>query len=365
MISYVTFLEISNTDGIFKKIDSQAKALSLIFGKCLLFSYYKENFAVSTYVKGKFNHKEILNNINNIKSKKHIFKSIKEYLLINGGMKNLYYRHHIPTISLIKFIKSFNKIYYEIPTYPYMFEQLYNSRHKFKTSIRLLNDIFFYPFIYKYSTKFLIVKSRKNVKLCSKMTPIRNSISNPDQYSINNRPIGSSIKIIGVGTVYPYHGYDILINALSKYNLTNTSKVYFDIVGESYEIEKLKKLVNSLNISNFVHFLGSKTSVELLSIYPKYNLGAGTIALFRRNADIDTALKNYEYMLNGLPILTSGIVDGLSENLHYYKINKNIDFNLISKFIDNFYNKFSQNDLINLIKQFTWKKEYEKAEVKK
>ena len=244
----------------------------------------------------------------------------------------------VPSILLIRILISAkaikSKIFYEIPTYPYYGEQIKASRNKVRTGIRLCVETVFWPIIYYYVDKILVVISNSKVKKYSKMVEITNGIDENDVCPVKHLDGASTISFVGIGTIYAYHGFDRLINAIEKSNgYFEGKRMIFKIIGESYEIEKLKKIVSNLKCKNNIIFLGSKTSQELSEILTDQDIGVGSLALYKRNADIDTTLKVVEYMCRGMPVLSSGFPPGITKDEKYCVLvsndNKDLDLNQI------------------------------------
>ena len=159
----------------------------------------------------------------------------------------------IPSLYFIKFLSKYrkNKIIYEIPTYPYFYEQYCGSKNKFTTCIRLGYEALFWPLIYLNINRLIAIPCRSKLKCLKKMRFITNASPNSDFINYRNKCLDSDIFLIGVGTIHKYHGYEKIINALSKYK--GNRKVYFYIVGGG-NINPLKELVKNLKIDDVVRF---------------------------------------------------------------------------------------------------------------
>ena len=70
------------------------------------------------------------------------------------------------------------------------------------------------------------------------------------------------IKFITVGRLAPWKNIDIIIEALSDYKKTNQNFIFY-IIGSGPEEIKLKKLVNDLDLENFVTFTGQLQKDDL------------------------------------------------------------------------------------------------------
>ena len=83
--------------------------------------------------------------------------------------------------------------------------------------------------------------------------------SKPDP--INDQPY-DYFKFITVGRLAPWKNIDIIIEALSNYKKANQNFIFY-IVGSGPEEIKLKKLVNDLDLENFVTFTGQLQKDDL------------------------------------------------------------------------------------------------------
>jgi glycosyltransferase involved in cell wall biosynthesis len=291
-------VEIDPREGIYKKVSEQARVISIMVGECRLCSKTKDK---STMVLFKNGEQKSIDDIENYYS--HIKNELNDAELV-------YIRHMLPSpkqLILISHIKRKKcRLLYEIPTYPYFGEQIKSSPHKIRTSIRILVDIVAWPFIYQKVDKLVAIRSSSKVKVYKKMLLIPNGIA---RKNINPFPIvehNNGVNFVVVGTLYPYHGIDRLLNAFWKYHSSHDNEdVWLHIVGSSAEIDSLRKLVEVNHIPKII-FHGRMSTDELMEFYPKMDVGVACLALYRRNADIDTTLKVVEYLCYGLPIISSG-----------------------------------------------------------
>ena len=95
-------------------------------------------------------------------------------------------------------------------------------------------------------------------KLKNKPNPI---VDQPNDY----------LKLITVGRLAPWKNIDIIIEALSDYKKANQNFIFY-IVGSGPEEIKLKKLVNNLDLENFVTFTGQLQKDDLNCYLQKSNI---------------------------------------------------------------------------------------------
>lgn len=296
---FLANVELGNNEGIFKKIIAQAKGLKSTNGWLIT----KKSKNAKVYD---------LQTNTEYTSTENIFSTSKN-IILEHKIGIVYIRHMLPSIKLINFLmwlKNRNiKILYEIPTYPFFAEQYRAAKKKIRAIAKIGLNILFFPFIYKYIDNLVVIKSNTNAKMLSKMVEITNGVDIegiiPKSYS--NKRESNIFRMVAVGTIYPYHGYERILKGLSECNeKIGDIIVEFHIVGESPTIDDLKKQVDQLKLKHVI-FHGIKSTSELNELYEKFDIGLGGLALYRRNANIDTTLKIIEYYCRGIPVVTSGI----------------------------------------------------------
>lgn len=354
----LAFVKISMNDGISKKILAQASALSVNNGECTLLCISDDDhFQMVRYTKGSFvkiYKKEKLNiDYHSLKRVDPFIESCKREMKKNN--QPLYIRHMIPSKRFLRFLseQAVSKIFYEIPTYPYFYEQYSVSNNKVKTLLRIAYECLYWPFIYSKIYKLIVIPCRSNVKKFKKMEFITNGYTQEEFSEYNEKKDNANLVMVGVGTIQRYHGYDKIIDQISKYEEKN--KLRFYIVGGG-EVEYLKKLVKEKELEDVVVFTGPKRGEELKSIYRIAHIGIGTLALEFRKADIDTGIKILDYYTHGLPVLSSGdcpLIKGY-ELVPYYKYKEEFDFSSLIEWLTKFTDKNRQEMIEKAKKNFSW-----------
>lgn len=356
---FLANIEASSTEGIYKKIRAQARAWSIIANNVTLVCKKNKGVFIVVYEKGNYKGE----------------KSFEYISLLQYGLKYVkeeqpqivYIRHMVPSISLIRVLKLARdfkaKIYYEIPTYPYYGEQIRSSQNKLKTGIKLCIETVFWPVIYYYIDKLLVIISNSKVKRYSKMLEITNGIDEDNICTVKHADSENIVSFVGIGTIYAYHGYDRLIKAIEECGgYIGGKKIIFKIIGESFEINKLKSKVTNSKCKDHYFFLGRKTTKELNELLTEQDIGVGCLALFRRNADIDTTLKVVEYMSRGMLILSSGLPSGMKSNKKICILVKNdesnIDMNSVYKEIEMLQKRNANLQAQQVLNKYKWERVY-------
>lgn len=327
---FVANIELAETEGIYKKVVSEATAIGKVLGECDLVTKYGKKTRVKK------------SNGDTLCFEQPVLDFILDCIDKNKT-DFLYIRHMIPSPKLISVLSSAKKkgirIYYEIPTYPYYGEQFKASRHKYRAVIKIGLDVIFWPLIYQFIDKLVVIRSSTKARHYPKMIEITNGVrvDNIQSKSYSENEHGA-FRMVAVGTLYPYHGYDrILKGMVACGERVDNTQIEFHIVGSSQTIDDLHRMADDLNLHN-VFFHGVKTTEELNEMYEQFDVGLGCLALHRRNADIDTTLKVIEYYCRGLPVVTSGKCP--SSNVEEYTI-----------FVDDSEEPLSIPDILNDYKQ--------------
>ena len=297
---FIANLKLNANEGIYKKIYAEATAIGNTVGDCTL---VMPNFNTSIMI----NTKDKIS----LESDKDVLKTAKR-LILENDINLIYIRLMIPSFELYLLLKlaymNKIKILYEIPTYPYYNEQFRASRKKYRAVVKICIDIFFSPIIKKYADKIVVIKSKSKIKMHPKMIEITNGINTDPIIPKNYKNDSNSVfRMVAIGTLYSYHGYDRILKGLKKCDeKIDGIPIEFHIIGESQTINELNQQTKKLKLKR-VFFHGLKTTEELNDMFELFDVGLGCLALHRRNADIDTTLKIIEYYCRGIPVVTSGI----------------------------------------------------------
>ena len=297
---FVANLALEETEGIFKKIKAQTESIGKNTGECRL--VVREGKGTKIY-NSDWKKTEYIN--------KSVCRVVRD-LLRQEEYDFVYIRHMIPNVFLFLMLmlarKKHIKIFYEIPTYPYFGEQYKAAQKKYRAIVKITLDIVLGPLIYFLSDVIVVIKSNSNVHMFKKMTEITNGVYTENIECKKHRENDKNVfRMVAVGTIYPYHGYDRILKGLAQCNeKIGDVEVEVHFVGQSNTMIRLQEYAKELKLKK-AFFHGVKTTKELNEMYDKFDVGLGCLALHRRNADIDTTLKIIEYYCRGIPVVTSGI----------------------------------------------------------
>jgi hypothetical protein len=312
---YFSIDDDSPTSGLSKKIKSQASALGTTTNELwLLMASRKSGIKLYHYEKKYsglvlLNHepgeaKRSLASRYSYYAKKVVsaFESVCESRAINAV-----YCRRIPMIPcLIKMLKKAKKKYhfalgYEIPTFPYLQEHL-----KLKQWTVVAHEILFSQSLYNVVDHFFIITDSKNAK----KVPFKNWTRITNGIDVEEVPIRQiphfgtdELHILALANVVYWHGFDRIIKGLADFQ--SKSRIILHIVGEGPEILKLRKLVESTNLTDQVLFHGPLYGSDLDNIFNICHIAVGSLGLHRIGLDEASVLKVREYCARGIPFIYS------------------------------------------------------------
>jgi len=296
---FVANFIVGEKEGIYKKIYAEAKVLKQMYGECYLVLKTKKGCKVISVGDGS----QYEFGISVLHKTKELVKKLH--------LELIYVRAMIPNPVLINVLRIAKKnkmrIIYEIPTYPYFAEMYRMAKKKYRALIKIMLDVIYNPIIFHYAERILIVKSNSQKRIHKKMVEMCNGLNVDDVESkVYATPKAlNELNLVAVGTIYPYHGYDRLIEGMRLCNEKIDGidlKLHF--IGASETMNKLEELSKKYQLKH-VFFYGEKTTKELNEMYKDFDIGVGCLGLHRKNADIDTSLKVIEYYCRGVPVISS------------------------------------------------------------
>lgn len=358
-IVFIANIEMNPTSGIFLKVKNQCIALSYE-NECVLVCKKKGFITKVLFHQGT---QKAINQFGEVDNIQNILSiGLKE--IETPGVSVLYFRLTLkPAIEQVRLLKHAKekgiRVFYEIPTYPYFYEQINNSHRKILTFGKMMVEKLIFQVSQKYIDCIPVIISNSKIKKKNKFLEITNGISSEHLPFLTGKlKKDDSFNFIGVGTLVSYHGYERLIKSIYDYGVYEDNKeIYFHIVGNGPELKKLEKLVYKLGMQKNIIFYGALKNKDLDEIFDKADIGVGALALYKRHADIDTTLKVVEYLVRGLPILTSGELRQNLNEIFSYKVNNDESIFRIDEIIsytNNYKAKITKSDICELRSLFSW-----------
>ncbi len=192
--------------------------------------------------------------------------------------------------------------YCEFTTYPY--DQEYRHKPLYKRLL-LLVDKYYRRRLHNYIQHAFTYTDYSSI-FGIPATCIENGINvqtvllrTPQEY----KP--ESCTLLGVANVSFWHGYDRIIEGLKHYYSSKDpiKRINFVIIGGGGELPKLRKLVETYGLQQYVHFAGEKHGNELYQYYNEADIGIGSLAMHRLKLAQGATLKTREYCAAGLPFV--------------------------------------------------------------
>ncbi len=342
-ILFVAPLNRSHDIGLYKKISCQASVFSELNEKCVLLCFDEGIIVRESYENGsKVGEKEAKVNRkwrfhSRIKSLQ--FAIGKE--LTQNSYNYLYFRDILITGVMKAVIrhskKAGVKVIMEIPTYPYYYETFNSESNVFKGLFQAFERKRGDRYYIKNCDLIPVIKCNSKVKMKANMLEMYNCVN--EDLPLVTRRDHDYINIIGVGHIHHYHGYDRLIKSLAEYYKNGGKRdIRVHIIGNGDELTNLGRLTEETGMQDRVFFEGVKTGDELHAFYEECDVALGTLCLFKRGADIETAIKISEALYQGIPVISSGLVpmDFVDDSLIFTVSNDEsiIDIDKLVKFAD-------------------------------
>ncbi|MCP9765345.1 glycosyltransferase family 1 protein [Lacihabitans soyangensis] len=276
----------------------------------------------------------------------------------------VYIRHFLTNplfLWMLKSIKKQNpsiKIYMELPTYPYKYQ---NNKLSFSLRIQQKIDEVCTPFFKKYIDQIVTISLHDTI-FDIPTIKTDNGIDVEKFGPIKPQHAEDGIlNLLGLANVQSWHGFDRLIAGISNYVITNPlKKVILHVVGNGDVLEDLKKQTKDNNLSDYVKFHGFLSGNELIEMFAKCQMGVGVLGLHRVNLSHASALKAREFASRGLPFMAShddfGFPDGYPFILKLPASDEAIDVNLIVNFVEKLKEFPNYHLVMNkyAIENFTW-----------
>ena len=122
----------------------------------------------------------------------------------------------------------------------------------------------------------------------------------------------SSLHLIGVAEVHPWHGFDRVMTGLGEYYRqtagdSSCRKVFFHVVGGVSDVmmQGFKDILQRYDIERYVIFHGKLFGDDLTAVFNQCRFAIGSLARHRSGITVIKTLKNREYAARGLPFIYS------------------------------------------------------------
>ena len=159
------------------------------------------------------------------------------------------------------------------------------------------------------------------------------------------------LKLIGVAQLASWHGYDLVIRAMSEFEKITSKrfKISFTVIGVGPALNYLEHLTKELALEDQVKFTGSLQGNELYKKYDDAHLAISAIGIHRIGLNNSSALKAREYCAVGIPFLATGVdPDFNAATAFRYEINLREDVGPIVDFFTSlqYVSQFPKSEII-------------------
>lgn len=170
-----------------------------------------------------------------------------------------------------------------------------------------------------------------------------------------------TIEAIGIGTMFPVHGYERFIKSMAKYyEQGGMRNIVFHIVGKGPgpELKRYMEITKETGMSGHVVFEGQLVGDGLTACYDKCNLAIEQLALYRKaGLQRSSSLKSREYLARGIPIISGCDIDILLNRdfpywLQFPNDDSLMDMEKIIYFFDSVYAKQTEAQVVQSIRMF-------------
>ena len=160
--------------------------------------------------------------------------------------------------------------------------------------------------------------------LCKKKTIIiGNGVDTKNILQKQSSPLwpDSSLRLVAVGTVAFWHGWDKVIKVIADINNNKLApyKIHLTIIGEGPDLKNLISLSKKLKVDSFVKFTGFLSGNSLDIHYEDAHYAIGSMGWERVNIDLASPIKTREYLAAGLPVIYStkdiDLIDDVDKDL--------------------------------------------------
>jgi hypothetical protein len=366
---------LSDFSGVSRKILAQVKALNHL-GINVDIAYLKadpnykfEGWYINGKVLQKFNNSKFLSKL----QRRCNYNSIASYIIKNE-IELIYIRYiHFANPFFISFLKKLKKkgvtTLMEIPTYPYDVEYKTGS---YGAKFAFLIERIYRKKFKKYIDRIITLSDDEEI-FGIPTIQINNAIDVNQVNLIQRRKPNNEIHMAGVANLSFWHGYDRIIEGLSRYyqnKRPEEKKVFFHIIGDnlSNESHRHKQMVKEYKLFDYVKFHGRKFGKDLDDLFNNMDIAVGSLGGHRKNIKFDKSLKNREYCARGIPFFYSLIDPDFEGQDFIYKVPSNdepVDIQKIIEFISNL--KYDPKKIRRFAEEnLTWEKQFKKilSEVK-
>lgn len=215
-----------------------------------------------------------------------------------------YEGNNIPMWRFLSKIKNDNpetKIIAELPTFMKRWEPGTNLRGKIAFILHKIKDN-----LYRLPIDYIVTFDNHKKLFGYPTLRIENFADVQALPLKTNSEKEDEFHILALAQMTPSHGFDRIIRGLhSYYKKQSKENVILHLVGNGTVLNQWQELTNKLSLEKHVIFHGALHGAELNQLFNKCNIGAASLAIFRKGCAKASELKIREYTSRGLPFFYS------------------------------------------------------------
>lgn len=271
---------------------------------------------------------------------------------------------------LIRFFKKLRKAgihaVTEIPTYPYDTE-FKNFEWKMRVGLKI--DQLFRNSLYPLMDAVVTFSDAEEI-FGQRTIRISNGVDfdSIPLHHLQPAASSSSLHLIGVAEVHPWHAFDRLIAGIGEYESQKSDQqpdVYFHVVGgvhPSHMNNVFKPLLDKYQIHDKVIFHGQLFGDALTEVFNQCQFAIGSLGRHRSGITVIKTLKNREYATRGIPFIYSEQDSDFDMQPYVMKAPADESPIDIQKIVD-FVRRFTMQpaDIRKTVEHLTWKNQMQKV----
>ena len=250
----------------------------------------------------------------------------------------------------------------EIPTYPYD-QEFKHFDWKIRTGLKI--DQLFREKLYQQMDA-LVTFSDAELIFGQRTIRISNGVdfdSIPLHMPLHPYSSHSSLHLVGVAEVHPWHAFDRVMTGIGEYK--GGREVYFHVVGgvHPYRMKTdFTPVIKKYGLEDKIIFHGQLFGDELTWVFNQCQFAIGSLGRHRSGITVIKTLKNREYATRGIPFIYSEQDSDFDHQPYVLKALADetpIDIQQIIDFMDHFTMKPAEIRMT--VQHLTWKIQMQKV----
>ena len=229
------------------------------------------------------------------------------------------------------------RIVLEIPTYPYEGE----NRYGLASRLRMGVDRVCRQQLHRYIDHIVTFYDGHDTLFGIPVLVIPNGFDFSSTELVASPLAQDAIHIAAVSSMRQWHGYERILEGLSRYYANEQSdqrNFVVHLVGHGRLYDHFQKLVTQMQLQEHVILEGALHGQALQDVYERCAMGIDSLGRHRSGIGILSSLKSREYAAKGLPIINSCPIDVIEPGFPYLLLvpadESPLDLNAVAEFYD-------------------------------